>query len=346
MFKTIDSIPQHSIDYRKEVTKPLISRINASESCVLVSASSMGKTRFLDYFMRPDIQEHYFQEHIDKLLILRVDCNRLFSMSEFGLYELMLTAVVEGCLDYETKLKVKRYPQFNDFRHKVVRQESTLLALRNLELALRVMVRHEEKQICFLFDEFDEAYSELPARALANLRAIRDANKNWLSYVLVMRHFPDTLRTTKDDESFYELVSHFFVGLPTYSVQDAKEMLLFLENRRGTLDNSIKKAILFLAGGHPGTISALFRSAMEDPSLLLDDGKRNGLIDEPAITEEFEKLWGSLSEIEKVTYVDVLNGQPASSIQTDRLIMKGLLSPAGNMNEALPLFAHYIKNRM
>jgi len=39
-------------------------------------------------------------------------------------------------------------------------------------------------RLCLIFDEFDECYGNLPGQTLANLRALRDANKYRLSYIL------------------------------------------------------------------------------------------------------------------------------------------------------------------
>ena len=46
---------EHAVTYRHEVLKPLFECIKSADSCYLIGAGSMGKTRLLDHL----VAEHY-----------------------------------------------------------------------------------------------------------------------------------------------------------------------------------------------------------------------------------------------------------------------------------------------
>ncbi len=77
------------------------------------------------------------------------------------------------------------------------------LALRFFEMAGIRLYHVLDLKICFLFDEFDETYETMPRDLFLQLRAVRDANKNRVSFGLFLRKQPDRLRPAIDNESFY-----------------------------------------------------------------------------------------------------------------------------------------------
>jgi hypothetical protein len=92
--------PIHPITYRAELTTPLFHRIHAGESCAVVGAASMGKSRLLQFILRPDVATH----HLAKLtrtdatptLLLWIDCNRMAEFTAWGLHELILASLAAG----------------------------------------------------------------------------------------------------------------------------------------------------------------------------------------------------------------------------------------------------------
>ncbi|MEZ4676320.1 MAG: hypothetical protein R2932_19020 [Caldilineaceae bacterium] len=60
---------------------PLFARIHAGESCAVVGAASMGKSRLLQFILRPDVATHYLakltQANATPTLLLWIDCNRM-----------------------------------------------------------------------------------------------------------------------------------------------------------------------------------------------------------------------------------------------------------------------------
>jgi hypothetical protein len=330
--------PKHPLTYRQEIVVPFFNRVRSAESCAIVGSASMGKTRLLDFLTRSDVQAHFLDEQTDQTLLLRADCNRLAQISEWGLYELMLTAIIEGCVQ-NAKARAWR-KQLNDLREPVILKENSLLALRHLELAVSILVKENEIKLCFLLDEFDVAYQSLPLMALFHLRALRDSNKNRLCYALFLRHTPETLRAPAECESFYELFSRYVFGLGPYSPTDVTRILSQIEDRRNySVPVNTKEKLVSLSGGHPGLILALFDILTEKPGLIEEENVV-GLVGEPLIVAECAKLWISLPEEEQQGLSNVTQAIPLSDEIRKRLALKGLVTNSAIFS---PLFFRYIR---
>ena len=158
-------------------------------------------------------------------------------------------------------------------------------------------------KLCFLLDEFDEAYQNLPKEIFLQLRAVRDANKNRVSFALFLRSLPDRLRPPEDNESFYELLSRNSIGIGPYKRLDAFQILQQLEERKQySISPEQREKIFQLSGGHPGLMQVLLSLLIEKPQLFqkLDSPDWPGwLMQEPAVLEECRKIWDGLSEEER-----------------------------------------------
>jgi hypothetical protein len=297
--------PQHPLEYRQEILSPFFKYIQSAESFHLIGAASMGKTRLLDFLMRNDVQEHYLREKAEKSWLVRVDLNRLAVKDEsWAFYELLLSSLL---------LEVYNHPNnddLDDLRVEIVQLDSDviqkrdlLLALRFFELAVNRLCRVPELRLCFLFDEFDEAYSTMPKEVFLQLRAVRDANKNRVSFGLFLRKQPDRLRPAIDNESFYELLSRNRIGLTPYTYADTMSMILQLETRRDhPLTPDQRTKIFETSGGHPGTISAILSILIETPNSnqhFESPGWQEWISRQPSVVEECRKIWNGLSAEEQ-----------------------------------------------
>ena len=95
-------------------------------------------------------------------------------LSEWGLYELLLTALTEAAT---ARFGAEVRDWLNGLRREAITDRNALLARRHVELATRVLCREHGLRLCFILDEFDASYRTLSPAALANLRAVRDADR-------------------------------------------------------------------------------------------------------------------------------------------------------------------------
>jgi hypothetical protein len=336
---------QHPMDYREEIAKPFFERIQRADSFAIIGGGSMGKTRLLDFVTRPEVQQYYLKDEAAHTLLLRTDCNRARKVSEWGLYEMLLTSIVEGC-DQTRVTRNVRTQINNDLRQPVIlKEDNALLALRHLELAVRHLTHECSMRVGFLLDEFDEMFARLDPTSLANLRGIRDANKNQLCYGLFFRHASEKIRDVSDSESFYELFSRRQMGLKPYTEKDARRMLAQLEDRnKRTLSPAAQIRVIDLSGGHPGLLSALFDLTETGETILTNEKRFDDLLEIDNVNDECNKLWRSLNDEEKEGIKEFLKGLPLIPETRRWLELKGLLMNDGGFEDLFsPVFRKYVE---
>ncbi|MFZ2488465.1 MAG: winged helix-turn-helix domain-containing protein [Anaerolineae bacterium] len=323
----------HILYYRAEIAALLFDLLRGGESAAIVGSASMGKSRLLLFLQRADVQQHYLGEAAAHTVLLPTDCNRLAEKSDWGLYELLLTALIEGL---GSRLPAATHEWLNALRREAITGRNALLAQRHLELATHTLCRDHGLRLCFLLDEFDESYRTLPATALANLRALRDADRYQVCFVLLMRDHPGRLRTREDSEGFYELLSRSVLGLKPYRDADARQVIAQIAARRGRAWREAEIAtMLRLSGGHPGSLVALSDALTRQPLPAEADAQLRWALAQPALVEEFRKLWQGLAEDERLALSRLAQGIGAPYTLREVLALKGLIR---DENREQPIF--------
>lgn len=334
--------PHHPLTYRQEIAAPLFDLLASGESAAVVGPASMGKSRLLHFLLRPDVQQHYLGDAAANTWLLLVDCNRLAEVSEWGLYELLLTSLTE---DTSGRLDADVRAWLNELRREAITGANALLARRHLELATRVLCREHGLRLYLIFDEFDEIYRSLPASALANLRSLRDADKYRLCYILMLRDHPGRLRPPGDNEGFYELVSRSVIGLKPYGEEDARRVIAQIAaRRRRAVTSSQESAMLSLSGGHPGLLVALCDLLSNGHAVPVDGDLTAWALVQPQVAEECRKLWNGLAEDEQFALSRLAYGVGAPYVVRELLALKGVIRPVDR--EAFeffsPVFRQYV----
>lgn len=322
--------PQHPIEYRQEILEPFFRYVQSAESFYVVGAASMGKTRLLDFLTRPEVQKYYLGEHADQHWLIRVDLNRLAVKKEdWGFYELLLSSVLLDLNNHEN-IDKQLYTEIAKLDADIIQNRDLLLALRFFELVANKLCQVHHIKLCFLFDEFDEAYKSFPRETFLQLRAVRDANKNRVAFVLFLRDLPERLRAPNDNESFYELLSRNRLGLRPYTRQDALRIIQQIETRREySLDPEQRGKLFEASGGHPGLIQAILSTLIETPHAFQKfdaPGWLEWLSRQPAPMEECRKIWNLSTEEQEALCAFAAGDVGKISIPVgDLLFAKGLL---------------------
>lgn len=334
---------QHPLSYRREITTVIFQLLRSGESAAVVGPASMGKSRLLQFLLRPDVQQHYLGDAAGHTWLVLADCNRLAEASEWGLYELLLTSLTEeagGRLDADMR------GWLNDLRREAITGANALLARRHVELATRVLCREHGLRLYVIFDEFDELYRSLPPAALANLRALRDTNKYSICYILMLRDHPARLRSPAEVEGFYELVSRSVIGLKPYGEEDARRVIAQIAARRKRFPTpEQEKEMLWLSGGHPGLLVALSDVLVNGHARPDDADPVEWALEQPQVVEECRKLWEGLAQDEQLALGRLAQGIGASYSARQLLLLKGLIrSDRGDAADFFsPLLAAYAR---
>lgn len=335
------------INYREEIVGKIFDYIKSGESFFLIGAPSGGKTRLLDYIMDDDpdarrsgvsveqdrIKKHYLKADADQTWLVRVDMNRIHQGQEgtwnFQFYELLLhSTLLTSNRNSETETGEKITNELTDLDSQVITSKDELMAHRLLEMAISRICRKYHIKLAFLFDEFDETYREMPVEIFAQLRAIRDANKYFVSYGLFLRNLPETLRLPKENESFYELISSRMVGLGLYSKRDLFPIVEQWEKRHEQpLSAGQREWIWEQSGGHPGVAHVLFALITESVGVAAKVGDVEWFSHQEVIREEFRKIWEGLTNEEQAALKSIKKGEQSSVSAAigKQLVAKGLI---------------------
>jgi hypothetical protein len=358
----MDTTPLH---HREEVLKPFFQFVKSGESFYVVGAPSIGKTRLMDFLMGDDpdlartgvepdrerVKKYYLGDDIAaKTWLARVDMNRLRSESDWGFrfFELLLNTILLACnrcksTDEIEKLKIA----IAALDSEVIESKDALKSHRLFEMAVNMLCQSYGIKLCFLFDEFDKTYQTMPSELFGHLRAIRDANKYRVSYILFLRNLPEKLRDPIENEEFYELISRNALGIGPYSQQDTLHIVRQLETRHEISLSQDKRELLYtLSGGHPGLIHALFKLIKENPQVSAQTPNVEWCAKQESVLEEFRKIWNGLLDDEKTGLMEFAHGNKNSmSAATGKLLLtKGLLNSTTGSSVKIfsPLFEYWL----
>ena len=340
--------PEHRIEYREEVLGPFFGYIQSADSFYVIGAASMGKTRLVDHLMRLPVQKHYLKEEADKYWLVRVDLNRMpVDEPIWAFYELLVSSIILILKNHEDVKNIE--VELIKLDSEMIQKRDPLIALRLFEYIVNKLCQIHDRRLTFLFDEFDETYKTLPKEIFLQLRAIRDANKNRVSFVLFLRNRPESLRSPKDNESFYELLSRNLIGIGPFQERDALQILQQLEARKHHIcSDDERKMIIWASGGHPGLMQAFLSLRIEKPQTfqkLYTPTWATSLVLEPTLAEECRKIWDGLSEEEQQRLPAFLTEEYKKvSLPIDRLLFaKGLVRDNGMGVEFFSeLFKQYV----
>jgi hypothetical protein len=337
---------EHDVNYRQEVLQPLFRYIRGTNSFFVLGGASVGKTRLMDFIFGRDMQKHYLSDQTKKTWLIRVDLNRHYAKEDWHFYELFLSSMALSTLEHEKSFEILE--ELASLESQVLESKDFLRSLRFFELAAYKLCHFYGLNLCFLLDEFDEMYRTMPREFFAQLRAIRDANKNQLCYGLFLRDLPEQLRDIKENESFYELLSHRMIGLGPYLHDDAIRVIQQIEVREDhPLTPSLRETFYKASGGHPGLINALFnqrinvsagKEQMDDPAWVTSDG---------ILKEECNKIFGSLSNEEQQGLLSFVSGNPVPPKALKTLQAKGFIQKKNHSNKIFSvIFEKYLQEKV
>ncbi len=337
---------RYTITYRATKARQMMSWIKAGQSCSLVGLRGAGKSNFFRFLLCENILRHYLGRGYADFVLVLIDLLALAELTEWAVYELILDRLV-GHL-HGLGLEKDAVDAISFLHRDVVHSRDSLTARRAVERCVDLLCQRPARRVILLLDEFDAVFQTLDPSLFRCLRAIRDAHKGQVSYVVITT---DELAYLRDDlaevEHFYRLVSRNVCGLGPYAEADAHQMARYLASRRSVeLSDEDTTCLIQLCGGHAG----LLKSTL---GLFWDAQPGSGLAelvpilkDAPVVQAECRKVWTSLSEREQVALCDLLHGAQADPQTLRRLTLKGLLRkslPAPAIFS--PLFADYVRSQ-
>jgi DNA-binding winged helix-turn-helix (wHTH) protein/energy-coupling factor transporter ATP-binding protein EcfA2 len=259
--------------YRAREIQAILSAVQAGECVSIVGLSGSGKSNLLGFLANQ--QDRLKDPHKKAPLFILVDCNRLLEFTPQAFYRLVVNSS-------------KRTPAGGD--------EFTAL-----EAALLEQMQHTPA-VCLLFDRFDslvhDSVDEKVRLAIAaNLRALRDAHKYNLTYVVATR---------KPLDPHSELAELFFAHTlwlgPLAESEVRWNIARYTERKSLTWDESVIQAILGVSRGYPSILRAVCEAYDSGASLDI-----RSLVEHPAVRRRVDEFWADRPGTEELRLSGLLN---------------------------------------
>ena len=329
---------RYTITYRAAEARQVMSWIKAGQSGCLVGPRGTGKSNFLRFLLHKDVRQHYLeQEQADFVLVL-IDLLALTERTGWAVYELVLDRLWD-------QLSPSDVEEMASLHRQVTRSRDPLAAERAVEQCVSLLCRRPAQHVVLLFDQFDAVFRTLDPALFRCLRAIRDAHKGQVCYIVSVTTELAHLRDDLDDvEHFIRLVSRNVCGLGPYREPDARRMIRHLASQRSIeLDGEDTARLVELCGGHAGLLKAVL-SLLWDPYYGGNLGAlAPDLHDEAAVRAECRKVWDGLSGSEQATLCAIARGAQADSHTLRRLQRKGLVREGPSDYPIFsPLFTRFV----
>jgi hypothetical protein len=285
---------RYTLTYRAAEARQVMDWIEAGQSGCIIGLRGAGKSNFLRFLRRKDVRRHYLGRDYAGFFIVLINLLSLTERTEWAVYELIFHRLVEQLLPLGTDGEFGE--EMAILHEKVRRSKDLLTAQRAVARCVDVLCRRPAQRIVLLFDEFHAVFRDLDPSLFRSLRAIRDAHKGQISYIVIVANDLADLRPDLTEvEHFYRLVSRNLCGLGSYGETDARQMIGYLASQRAVeLSEGETVRLIELSGGHAGllkaTLSLLWDAHYEGEMVKLSPA----LGDDPAVQAECRKVWDSL----------------------------------------------------
>ncbi len=235
-------------DYRANQVQSILAAVRAGESAAVIGLSGSGKSNLLGYLT------HRWGKAGSQPRLVLVDCNRLVDAAPASFFHLVRAALGESSTTDD--------------------ELGALEAALDRELA-------KSSPLGLLLDRFDALEEKADHRIYSNLRALRDAHKYALAYVIATRRPLD---------AHNELAELFFahtLWLGPLSESDTAWNVQRYAHRTGLgWDTEVVQQIAALSGGYPAMLRAVCEAHAAGCPLSLTD-----LSQHPAVQRRLDEFW-------------------------------------------------------
>ena len=330
--------------FRSAEINQLTTIINAGDSASIVGVSGTGKSNLFNHLLDIDTLRAMFSKKQQNMLVIRVNFHYAVDLSLRSIFSLILDQLELYIQSAdEDEFSAETIQSLHKYHNALIDSGNDILKVqRNFTLALRHLMHGNNRHLVLLFDQFESVYQESDRWLFLNLRGLREAYKDRVSFILFTRNaLPNLIETDENRDEFYELVAPNVIGLGPYNRQDTIDMLeLLAKKRQRTVEQDSAEKIYLLSGGHSGLVRAIYLAHILDGKPL-DEVK---LLAHSNIQAEFKKIWVSITREEQEVLKCITQGYeitPAEKPSLDMLIKKQLVAP--DLTLFSPLLKPYIQ---
>ena len=284
----------------------LIQYLYAMQCVQIVGFSNVGKSSLLRLLSQPDVWKQELGEAGQEFLAVYVDCNRMLEMSDQGFYELVLR-----CLQ-ESSPELAALPELAAAYDMLVAPASEFQVPLGFNRGVTAVLQAAPQRLIFMFDEFDEPFTQIDSRVFLNLRALRDRYSSQLAYVTATCQPLTNVQTDHHSIEFCELFAQRTWHLAPLTLSDVERLIQrYAEAYEADFTQGDIDFIYQWAGGHPpmltGVCAILDRALDEANGRALRATERwelyqrvaHQLTSDEHLRQECRKLWDNCSPAEQ-----------------------------------------------
>lgn len=238
-------------DYRNKEVQQILRAARAGECTSVIGLSGSGKSNLLGFLANcwPLVGE------LDDLIFIFVDCNRFSNAGPADVFETLTKFVLES----------------NDS----ISQELSL------EGAIGEILDSTSKNVCIMFDRFEILQDADNPIIFNQLRALRDAYKYRLVYLLAGR------KPLGDDNELAELFFANTIWLGPLDHSDAEWNVSRYADRIGAMwDDKVSSNLIEISGGYPSILRGVCEAYAS-----LNTLDRQVLVSHPAVQRRVQEFW-------------------------------------------------------
>jgi hypothetical protein len=174
--------PDLPLSFRQELAPHVFKAVQGGNRCAVVGPPGFGQSNLLPFVVEPRVAEHYLGAEAGQSLMVHVEADRLLDLAELftGLAR-QVVAAAHG----------QHWPRAEQAALRRLADMAPRDALAEPAALLARLMAHLcgdlEWRVVFVCDEFEAALLRLPAACLRELRALRDAYKYRLAFVVGVR---------------------------------------------------------------------------------------------------------------------------------------------------------------
>ena len=283
-------------DYRTHEVQAIRTAVQAGECVSIVGLSGSGKSNLLGFIANRLNREPTPASRLPAFFL--VDCNRLEEFNPQAFFRLVSYTLLK-----------KEPPEAGDE-----------LAILETVLDQRLA---KDRRVCLLFDRFDtlmhkQVVDIVSLAVTANLRALRDAHKYDLTYVLATR------RPLDPHTELAELFFAHTLWLGPLAQSEARWNIARYTERKGlTWDEDAIQVILKVSWGYPSILRAVCEAYAAGASLEI-----RSLAEHPVVRRRVDEFWADQPSEADLRLSGLLHhplldaARAPSSIDTNQLTAK------------------------
>lgn len=313
--------------YRKSDVEKIVKRLLSCQPISIIGLPRVGLARILRFILtHPELLST--KTKLEKVLLIEIDLNDIFSTDEKGFWQLVLKRISDKGEEKDWGQLVKNVyvsaAEVND----------SFTFFDNIKQSLE-KVCSEGISIFFLFNRFDRALPFFSYRFFGHLQSLKDVAKTRINFLFTSNRpleylFPEIFKGGN-----LEVFSQKYFLKPSLKEDLAGSVIKEFEKSRKIKLNQKVKAITYQYSGGHAQYALLILQALEKASFKTKDAdfflKSDG-----DILEQSKEIWDYLKQEEKALLLS------RDKIPSDHLLVQvGLIDAKGEIFS--PLFAHFLQ---